>query len=549
VYAAFGGRDVTHLWRSARIRLHHASVRTTPAGFATGLRSALPELLLEEAGDKPPRYTDQGDRPMGERRTRVVDRLVIHGEPITFRELCQRAVPEETRYLILDLDRTVHLGRNMGELLGWELCAHQGYGLDRLREVEARRAPGRFFLDWRRPASMLRYLAITARTWALPGLFYFFCGKLPAYLEFTRRVSFRVFGPEPVATVQQVPQTVLLHQLSMVPISTLRMLALRVWRRYGGDQVIEREDLDWLRSRCPQLRIVIASASPQPSLEVAAEALGVDDIVYSTVEEHAGYLSSPYQLGRLFQVGEPRRMAGPGQVRINSGRAKVETLLARYPDLADRGVVSVGISDTGYGEDHCWAEHFTRVIDVNSSTPFQPIVPAASPVREIHSAAVLTRSERARRAGGEATYLDPRRPPRTLPDHVFTETELIERLAQATDGAEALACRFEECAHDLADSRRLIRDEVKEVKSRIEVIVTAFNEASGRERQTAVALLRRELRETRALRRRLARRERPLSEIACALSRLLATSRAELARVARVSDVRPLPSPAGRDAP
>ncbi len=485
---------------------------------------------------------------MGERLTRVVDRLVIHGEPISFRELCQRAVPEETRYLILDLDRTVHLGRNMGELLGWELCAHEGYGLDRLREVEARRAPGRIFLDWRRPASMLRYLAITTCTWALPGIFYFFCGKLPARLELARRASFRIFGPEPVTAVQQVPQTVLMHQLSTVPTSTLRMLARRVWRRYGGDQVIEHEDLEWLRSRCPQLRIVIASASPQPSLEVAAEALGVDDIVYSTVEEYAGYLSSPYLLGRRFRLGEPRRMSGPGQVRINSGRAKVETLLARYPDLADRGVVSVGVSDTGNGEDHCWAEHFARVIDINSPTPFPPIVPAASPVREIHSAAVLTRSERARRASGEATYLDPRRPPRTMSDHVFTKTELIERLAHVTDGAEALAGRFKERAHHLADSRRLILDEVKEVKSRIEVIVTAFNEAPEQERRTAVALLRRELRKTRALRRRLARRERPLSEIACALSRLLATSRAELARVARGSDVRSRPSPAEGDA-
>jgi hypothetical protein len=52
----------------------------------------------------------------GAPRIRAVEHLVLHREPISFRELCQRAVPEETRYLILDLDRTVHLGRNMGEL-------------------------------------------------------------------------------------------------------------------------------------------------------------------------------------------------------------------------------------------------------------------------------------------------------------------------------------------------------------------------------------------------------------------------------------------------
>jgi hypothetical protein len=459
----------------------------------------------------------------------VVDRLAIHGRPISFRELCQRAVPQETRYLILDLDRTVHLGRNMGELLGWELCAWHGYGLDRLVEAEARRAPGRFFFDWSRPASVLRYLAITTRMWGAPGLFYLFCGKLPAYLEITRRLSFRIFGPEPVAAVQRVPQTVLMHHMAAVPTSTLRMLAQRVWDRYAGDQVIEREDLQGLRSRCPGIRIVIASASPKPSLEVAAEALGVDDVIYSAVEEHAGYLSSPYQLNRLFLLGEPKWISGPRQVRINSGRAKIATLLARYPELADPRVVSVGISDTGYGEDHCWAEHFTRVIDVNSSTPFPPILLAGSPLQEIHSAAVLTRSERARRAAGEPTYLDPRRSQRGSPEHVFSRVELEERLGPVIGEVEWLTGRFEDRKSDLAGARQLVLEEAKEVEGRIDAIATAFNDASGQERRALVKELRRELRNERRSRRRLARLERPLSEIALRLSRLLATSRLELA--------------------
>ena len=57
------------------------------------------------------------------RRTRVAERLVIHGAPVDFRELCRRTVPANTRYLVLDLDRTLHLGRNMGELLGFEVAA------------------------------------------------------------------------------------------------------------------------------------------------------------------------------------------------------------------------------------------------------------------------------------------------------------------------------------------------------------------------------------------------------------------------------------------
>ena len=51
---------------------------------------------------------------------RVVHRFVDHGAPLSFRELCARVLEEETDYLILDLDKTTHLGRNLGELLAWD---------------------------------------------------------------------------------------------------------------------------------------------------------------------------------------------------------------------------------------------------------------------------------------------------------------------------------------------------------------------------------------------------------------------------------------------
>jgi hypothetical protein len=466
----------------------------------------------------------------GRRRARLVDRLVVHGDLIGFRELCERAVPAETRYLVLDLDRTVHLGRNMGELLGWELCAVQGYGLDHLVEAEPRRPLTRLFLDRSRPASMLKYLALTTRAWARPGLFYFLYGKLPARLEMARRATFRTFGPEPVSAVQQVPQLALFHQMSAVPTALLRMLARRVWDRYAGDQVIEREDLAWLRSRCPNLRIVMTSASPQPSLEVASEALGVDDAIYSAIEEHGGYFSSPYQLMSALGVAGRRRIAGPGQQRINSGRAKIEALLQRYPDLADPSVVSVGISDTGYGEDHCWAAHFTRVVDVNSPTPFPPIVTAPSGAQEIHSAAVLSRSERARRAGGDRAYRDPRRPHAVAVDRAFGEDELRQRLRSAVDAVEALAARYEERAGEIRCARALLERARDDAASRIDGLAAAFNASSGAERRVIASQLRRDGRELRRVRRRLARLERPLSEISFAMSGLLAASRAELTR-------------------
>src|SRR5689334_15617337 len=166
-------------------------------------------------------------------RTRPADRLIVHGEPLSFRELCARAVPPDARYLVLDLDRTLHLGRNMGELLGFELAAHHAYGKEALAAAEPRRSPGRFFLDWRRPLALVRYLWLGAGMWALPGLFYLVFGKVAARFAVLRRFVYRLFGSEPVVAVQKVPQTTLLHHLSAVPGAELTALARRVWDRHA----------------------------------------------------------------------------------------------------------------------------------------------------------------------------------------------------------------------------------------------------------------------------------------------------------------------------
>ena len=80
----------------------------------------------------PRRYNSS--MPSG-RATRLVDLVWISREPIAFRALCERAIPPETRLVVLDLDRTLHLGRNMGELLGWEISAYRGYGPSYLRDL------------------------------------------------------------------------------------------------------------------------------------------------------------------------------------------------------------------------------------------------------------------------------------------------------------------------------------------------------------------------------------------------------------------------------
>jgi hypothetical protein len=369
-----------------------------------------------------------------EARVRVVDSIWIARTPLAFRELCERAVPPETRLLVLDLDRTLHLGRNMGELLGWEISAYRGYGSAYLTDIEPRRSAGRMVLDLARPLSALRYLSRAALVWGPPGLFYLLWCKIAARVRLLRRHSYARFGPEPIHAVQRVPQDVLFRQMASLPGALVRELAARVWARHVRDQTVEREDLDWLRRRCPGVRIVLSSASPVEVVETAARELGFDDAIGSS----------------------------PG--RINGGRAKLARLRARYPEMRTDGAVTVGISDTGHGEDHCWTEAFTHVVDVNSTSPFPPIVPESSPLRAIFSAPILTRAEKEARARGDR-WLDPRRGGEAAGGaREFRQQELeallaplraaIERVSAAADGgvsdiAYALACARERARREL----------------------------------------------------------------------------------------------------
>lgn len=344
------------------------------------------------------------------RRFELVDRVVLHEAPLSFGELADRVIGPSTRFLVLDLDRTVHLARNMGELLGWEVCALRAFGPDELSRMEQARATGRMLFDRSRPLASLRYLAVGARIWAVPGLYYLLFGKLPARNELLRRWTYRKFGSDAVRAVQGVPQRALMQSLSKVPDEILRGLAERIWERHADEQVIARADLDRLRALHPDLRIVLTSASPRPMVEVAAARLGVDHAEWS----------------------EPDR--------INSGPAKIDRLAERLPELLDPAAETVGITDTGYGEDHCWAAHFTRVVDVNSDSPFPPIVPAGSPVREIHSAQLTTRREQQQRLFDGDVALVPGRPGirRDVP-RVVARPELAALLGAELDEAEELA--------------------------------------------------------------------------------------------------------------
>jgi hypothetical protein len=345
---------------------------------------------------------------------RVVDRFVDHGAPISFRELCDRVLEEEHDYLILDLDKTTHLGRNLGELLEWELCAHEVYGSSATERPLRRWFGGRVLLDWSRPTKLARYLAAGARRWAAAGIHYLVWGKLASRIPWLGRQAYSRFGPHPTSVVQRRPQMVALTHLATADETLLLELARRVWRRHAPDQVISREDLDWVRTRSPGIEIILSSASPKPMLDVAVEELGADRATYSITE------------------------------RINSGTAKIERLREMCPGALDPNANVLAITDTSYGEDHCWTEHFSCVVDINSPTPFAPIVTHASPNRAVHSAVLLSSEEKRIRGSGFTDYLDARRkvPARTKGvdlDRETLGTLLREPLADINELAKSAA--------------------------------------------------------------------------------------------------------------
>jgi hypothetical protein len=468
-----------------------------------------------------------GDR---DRYFRPVDRFVHHGPPLDFRDLCLAAVPPSTRYLVFDLDRTLHLARNMGELLGWETAAYHSYGAEFLAAVEENRGPGRFLLAPSRPLATSKYLYRGIRGWTYPGLFYLLWGRIAGATAATRRMRARLFGEDAYLYIQTLPSLALLHDLEDMDLGQAEELATRVFRRQADDQVIDRSDIEWLRARCPGIQIILSSASPRPAVDAAAREMGIEAVQYMENQVDGGRYSAPFHMSPVFlHRKKPRRISPPSAYRVNSGRVKVQRLIDAFPDILDSE--TVGITDTWHGDDNCWSEHFTRVVDVNSISPFPPLVAVDSPIREIHSAQILTRQERAQRAKGDTTYLSPTRKRKGLAMEAACDLDgpaIMQRVADFASRAETLARHQTRLRASIADGLDAIRAEARQTLDRIEEVVAAYNDADKAARPRWLRSLGKLVRKHYAVRRRRARLEQPLSQIALELSETLAQARARL---------------------
>lgn len=451
---------------------------------------------------------------------RLVDRLVRHGAVLSTRELLSRVLTPRTRYLVFDLDRTLYFQRNIGELLGWEIVARHAYGAEALPELEARRGPGRWLFDRSRPWGGARYLARGAVTWAYPGLYYLLWGKIVPKIRGLAHYRYLRFGEEPQLRAQRMPALALLHDLAAFDLDTVLEMTQAVLRRHANDEVVSPEDIAWLRRTYPELTIVLSSASPEPVVRATAARYGIELLEATTFDMEGERLASPHVGHPLFYASRrPARLGRPERLSINGGQEKTRRLLARFGDFLD--VETVGVTDTGHEEDHAWASCFTRVVDVNSPTPFPVIVGAQSPLREVHSAQVLTRAE----ADGEVA--DPRRaqlPYGREPEGVLDAVALAAAIGPELERARDLVRLHARALEAPAAARRGLEARLAGVRGEMSEAVAAYNTGDA----ASAAQLRRLQRAEDRLERERAHLGRPAARLRYELDRLSTVTRRAL---------------------
>jgi CheY-like chemotaxis protein len=462
-------------------------------------------------------------------RYRLVDRYTVHAGRAPFAARLADILPVDTEYLVLDLDRTVHLGVTIGEQLGWEILGDPD-GWAAGRATTASELPQ--FFSARYPLRSLAGMTRGLRHWGLPGLFYAATVRLgDRWAGWDRALALRL-GVDYVGRMQAMARAVLMASTAGYTREQLRAYAGRAWLRWQERLVIDAEAIRAIRERCQRLKaIVLSSASTEPTVEHAAAQLGVDDFVssavdvYATEESRAGVFSAPVGLPRWARTGRPPFFSRPGAVVHNSGVNKVSLLRVRHPELFSPGAVSVAISDNSYGEDRTWPNHFRHVVAINSRHPFSPFVDAASPCEAVH---VLDAAPAKEPAGLQKRFAwHGKLEPLTL-----GTGDLVERFGHGIHARlETLRDRLLESK--LGVARRVdgaLRQRVASLGVELTEAIDHYNLARGRERLRAAREIRRKSRQLHREQGRLERATRESTRIGHELERVHRRAARALAR-------------------
>ncbi len=411
---------------------------------------------------------------------RLVDRYTVHGGGAPLVARLADVLPADTEYLVLDLDRTVHLGVTIGERLGWEILGDpDGWSDVASRSIEL---PPIFSIRY--PLRSLAGLGRGMRHWGLAGLLYAATVRLGSSWARWDRALAVMLGVDYVGRMQAMARGVLMSSAAGYTREQLRGYAERAWVRWQDRLVIDASVIAGIRERCKRLNaILLSSASTEPTVEHAAAKLGVDGFVSSAVdlypprEGEAEVFSAPVGLPAWLRGGRPRFFSRPGAVIHNSGANKVSLLRMHHPEAFAPGVVSVAISDNNYGEDRTWPDHFQHVVALNSRHPFSPFVDKSSPCRSLHVLDAAPAAEEARLLERFAWH-------GTLQPVSLCNGELVERFGHGIHTRlEALRERLRESRQGVSsrvDSS--LRHRVAGLGVQLADAIDGYNLAAGRQR-------------------------------------------------------------------
>lgn len=463
------------------------------------------------------------------RHVKTVDKYKIYGAPLDFRELCGRLVRPETKYLVLDLDGTFHKGLNPGVMLGFELCAYQAYGLDYMESMDDKNRLGSIVLNWKDQAAQSRYAKKGAKRWLLPGVLYYSLARVGWKASPVRKTIRQTLGPHAMDRMLALMRLSLMHQMAGVPAEDVHKLVRSLWKRHADRQVIEPEDIQWLRDSFPNLKIIVSSASPRALLQVVQEQFPVHDIFATEVETINGKTSSPHWMHPVFGSGQPKRIAPPASLRQNAYYNKIKYLALKYPDFMDSGVHTVGITDTKHGEDYPWSEYFKCVADINSPDPFSPLVSTASPLKEIHSAKIKTRRDKEEAESKEnAQPWDMPSPTPSSENFEFSKQDLEDILINELAKAEALAIKCYDAVPRVVEDLGAMAGESFAINQALENVIIGYNASLGADRDLYFERVQEALKQTYRLNRQLNSRMNPVSKRWSEIEKIMESARSKI---------------------